>query len=168
MGQHFDNTKMIGKRPVEWQVSDWFNSEPISLKSLRGGVIMVRWWTGPHCQFCIASSTALNEFYNEFDKLGLTIIGFYHHKSLEPINKGKVENNIETLGFKFPVAIDYDWKTLRSWWLQGGPREFTSVTFLIDRKGLVRFVHPGGKYEKNDNSYKLIRSLIKSLLDEKV
>ena len=134
-----------------------------------GDVVLVRWWTGPHCQLCITSSSVLNEFHNEFGKMGLKIIGFYHHKSLESLNKEKVLNNIENLRFKFPVAIDHGWKTLRTWWLEsGGVREFTSVTFILDRKGVIRYIHPGGKYEKDDDSYNLMRSMIKSLLDEKV
>ena len=133
-----------------------------------GDVVIVRWWTGPHCQLCIASSSVLNEFHNEFGESGLKVVGFYHHKSHDPVNKEKIKLNVQSLGFQFPVAIDHKWQTLQSWWLNGGSRRFTSVTFLLDRNGVVRHVHPGGEYIKGDDAYKKIRGMIKILLGEKI
>jgi hypothetical protein len=46
------------------------------------------------------------------------------------------------------IAIDLDWKTLRAYWLDGAKREYTSVSFLIDRKGTIRYIHPGGLPKK--------------------
>ncbi len=167
-GQRYDDSLPLGDRPSEWQVTDWFNSKPLKLKELKGDVVLVRWWTGPHCRFCIASSHALNEFHQEFSKDGLQIVGFYHHKSKEPLSKEKVALNVESLGFVFPVAIDYEWLTLTDWWLEGGIRRFTSVTFLIDRNGVVRHIHPGGEYVKGDEAYEQMRIMIRTLLKEKV
>lgn len=167
-GQRYDDSLPLGDRPPEWRVSDWFNSKPLKLKELRGDVVLVRWWTGPHCRFCIASSHTLNEFHDEFDKEGLRIVAFYHHKSQEPLSKEKVALNIESLGFRFPVAIDHKWRTLTDWWFDGGVRHFTSVTFLLDRKGVIRHIHPGGQYVKGDESYQQMRSMIQTLLKEKV
>jgi hypothetical protein len=49
-------------------------------------------------------------------------------------------------------AIELHWQTLESWWLAGHDRAFTSVSFLIDRHGVIRHIHPGGKYVKGDGS----------------
>ena len=76
--------------------------------------------------------------------------------------------NIESLDFVFPVAIDHEWRTLTDWWLDGGIRRFTSVTFLIDRNGVVRHIHPGGEYVKGDEAYEQMRRMIRTLLKEKV
>ena len=32
------------------------------------------------------------------------------------------------------------------WWLTGPDRPATSVTFLLDRSGVIRFIHPGMEY----------------------
>jgi len=156
--------KLIGTRLPEWQVTDWINSPPLKLKELRGKVVLVRWWTAPDCPYCRATAPALNEFYERYHGQGLEVIGFYHHKSDEPLQVEAVKKYSGNFGFKFPVAVDADWKTLHRWWLDGGPREFTSVSFLIDRQGVLRHIHPGGEYVRGDKDYAAMKAEIEKLL----
>ena len=156
--------KPIGTKPPEWQVEHWLNSEPVSLQDLRGKVVLVRWWTAPGCPYCKATAPALNEFYREYRKRGLEVIGFYHHKSDEPLRVEEVKKYARQFGFKFPVAIDPEWRTLKRWWLDTGDRDFTSVSFLLDRKGVIRFVHPGGQYVKGEKAYAELKAKIEELL----
>ncbi len=37
---------------------------------------------------------------------------------------------------------------LRRWWLDGGRRRATSVSFLIDKRGVIRYIHPGPAYHR--------------------
>lgn len=69
-------------------------------------------------------------------------------------------------GFTFPVAVDVNWSTLERWWLRGHQRSFTSVSFLLDREGKIRGVHPGGRLSESEASYVAIRRGIERLLDE--
>src|SRR5438034_642643 len=42
--------------------------------------------------------------------------------------------------------------TLDRYWLDGNPeRNWTSVSFLIDRDGVIRWVHGGGEYHPSDD-----------------
>jgi hypothetical protein len=43
---------------------------------------------------------------------------------------------------------------------------WTSVTFLLDKKGVVRHVHPGGQYVKGDTAHQKLTSMIEQLLKE--
>ncbi len=70
-------------------------------------------------------------------------------------------------GFKFPVAVDPEMQTLKQWWLDGDRRKWTSVSFLLDRKGVVRHIHPGGMYVKGDADYEAMKAKIVELLAEK-
>jgi peroxiredoxin len=158
---------LIGTRPPEWQVTNWFNGSSVKLEDLRGKVVLVRWWTAPACPYCRATAPALNEFYRTYHDQGLEVIGFYHHKSDEPLKVETVRKYADNFGFKFPVAIDTDWKTLHQWWLDGQPRDFTSVSFLIDRQGVIRHIHPGGEYVKGDEAYADMKAAIEKLLGEK-
>jgi len=46
--QHDDSlTGVIDQPAPPWQVSQWFNSPPLSLEQLRGKVVLVRWFMGP-------------------------------------------------------------------------------------------------------------------------
>ena len=159
--------KLIGTRPPEWQATNWLHSTPLQLKDLRGKVLLIRWWTAPDCPYCKATAPSLNGFYETYHSRGLEIIGFYHHKSSEPLEVDAVKNFSEDFGFKFPVAIDSDWKTLHWWWLDAHPRAWTSVTFLLDRKGVIRHIHPGGQYVKGDKDYAAMKAKIEELLAEK-
>src|SRR5438105_5046912 len=49
-------------------------------------------------------------------------------------------------GFTFPVGLDEHWRTIDSWWLDSGERAATSATLLVDRRGIIRWVHPGPEY----------------------
>ena len=159
--------KPIGTKPPEWQAEHWLNSEPVSLRDLRGKVVLVRWWTAAGCPYCKATAPALNDFYRQYHKRGLEVIGFYHRKSDGPLRVEDVKKYAGQFGFKFPVAIDPEWRTLKRWWLDTGDRDFTSVSFLIDRRGVIRFVHPGGQYVKGEKAYAELKAKIEGLLAEK-
>ena len=163
-----DDKTILNTHPSEWSVSDWLNSKPLTLHELQGQVVLVRWWTGPTCPYCINSSAALNEFHETYKNDGLQVIGFYHHKSRMPFDQNTVNKYAESLMFKFPVAVDHDWKTLTTWWLKDDRRKWTSVSFLLDRKGFVRYIHPGGQYVKGDGEYKKLQQEIEKLLKEKL
>lgn len=159
--------ELIGTRAPEWNVTNWINSTPLSLQNLRGKVVLVRWWTAPDCPYCRATAPALNEFHEKYSARGLQVIGFYHHKGSEPLRVEDVKKYSSGFGFKFPVAIDPHWKTLHRWWLDHGEQNWTSVSFLIDRKGVIRHIHPGGEYVKGDADYELMQKKVEELLLEK-
>jgi len=57
----------------------------------------------------------------------------------------KLEAATKEKVFTFPVALDADWAALKRWWLNQ-ERDWTSVSFLLDRQGIIRYVHPGGEF----------------------
>ena len=79
------------------------------------------------------------------------MIGFYHPKSEGSVNRSEVARLAKDLGMDFPVAIDAEWKTLNRYLLDEFPdAPFTSVSFLIDREGIIRYIHPGGTITAQD------------------
>jgi peroxiredoxin len=157
----------VGQKAVEWQFKDWMQSEPLTLRGLEGKVVLVRWWTAPGCPFCAATAPALNEFHQRYKDRGLVVIGAYHHKARTALDLAQVRRSVKELGFAFPVAVDRDWQTLKRWWLDGRKRAWTSVSFLIDRRGVIRHVHPGGQYVRGDKAYAALQARIEELLQER-
>src|SRR3989442_1115844 len=104
-----EGRELVGTKPSEWIVTHWINSKPLTMASLRGKVVLVRWWTGPGCPYCEASAPALNEFWKKYRDRGLVIVGMYHHKSDSPLTRRQVKRQANKFGFEFPVAIDADW-----------------------------------------------------------
>jgi thiol-disulfide isomerase/thioredoxin len=157
---------LIGRRFESWDVGEWINSKSLTLDSLRGKVVLIRWWTAPGCPFCEASIPALNDFARRYRDRGLVVLGFYHHKSSAPLTPVHVKEQIRKLNLEFPVAIDRDWSTLRRWWLDKHERGWTSVSILLDRNGIVRYIHPGGAYFKGEIGYETLEKQIEESLAE--
>jgi peroxiredoxin len=159
--------ELLGQPASEWEVTHWIHSPPLRLADLRGKVVLVRWWTAPDCPFCSASAPTLNDLDRRFRDRGLVVVGFYHHKDDAPLDPAAVERYAKRFGFRFPLAIDADWKTLRRWWLDSGDREWTSVSFLIDARGIVRSIHPGGQYAPGEPAARALEDKIVELLHER-
>jgi peroxiredoxin len=145
----------IGVAAPPFQFDAWLNSKPLTLEDLKGKVVLVRWFTDT-CPFCASSAPALRALHEEYANSGLTVIGVYHPKDGrdDPLDVQRVKNVVEARDFKFPVAIDWQWRTgtLKNWWLTVPKRPATSVTFLLDKAGVIQFVHPGMEYHDNNGS----------------
>jgi len=159
-----DGSDIIGTRAPGWDVPEWIGSPPIAWASLRGKVVLVRWFMSTDCPYCTASAPALNALREEFGGRGLQVIGMYHHKNPEPLDLEKVRGWVNDFKFKFPVAVDRDWTTLNKWWLGGRQRPFTSVSILVDGTGTIRHVHPGGTLALGSPDYAALRSKVEQLL----
>jgi len=162
-----DGAELIGTPAPPWEASDWIGSPPLTLESLRGKVVLVRWFMSTDCPYCTASAPALRQLDAEYRDRGLVVIGMYHHKNPEPLDIEKVRGWTNDFGFKFPVAVDRDWRTLNRWWLNAGRRDFTSVSFLIDRRGTIRHIHPGGTMAPGAPDFAAMRTKVEELLRER-
>ncbi len=156
--------ELIGTAAPGWDLTEWIGSPPLGWPSLRGKVLLVRWFTDTDCPYCGATAPALNQLHRDYASRGLVVVGMYHHKRPDPLDLGKVRAWIRDYGFKFPVAIDRDWRTLKRWWLAAGKRDFTSVSFLVDRGGFIRRIHPGGTLAPGSTDFVAMRSTIEELL----
>jgi peroxiredoxin len=159
--------QLIGTPAPEWNNQQWINSPPLRISDLKGKVILVRFFMDSSCPFCQASAPYLNEFFNTYKNKGLIVIGMYTPKP-SPMNVPieDVRKYVKDYDFEFPVALDNDWATLNKFWLDRVPdADFTSVSFLIDKKGIIRYIHKGGQYDRED--VKIIRNKIEELLNTK-
>jgi peroxiredoxin len=167
--KHTDGTALIGVAPPEWQVERWINSAPLTLRELRGSVVLVRWWTAG-CPFCSATAPALRAFHRTHGERGLKVVGMYHHKEDTPFEPSVYEETAKKYGFTFPIAFDPDWRTFESWMRDANGKPvttgWTSVTFVLDKRGVVRHFHPGGQYVDGDAAHAKLTAAIERLLAE--
>ncbi len=157
----------LGVTPPPFEFEQWLNSKPLSLENLRGSVVLLRWWTDT-CPLCASTAPALRKLHDQYSSRGLKVIAVYHPKEgLEkPLDLERVQRAVEARQFSFPVAIDWKWRTLRTWWLSTSPikrtrpgsdvprpwRPATSVTLMLDKNGVIRHVHPGMEYHDGPSS----------------
>jgi peroxiredoxin len=159
-------SNLVGNAVPDWENDRWINSNALSLSDLKGKVVLLRFFMDSTCPLCRTSAPYLNELFTDYKNKGVVIIGMYTPKpEPNPTDTATVERYVREYGFKFPVAIDDEWKTLRKLWLDRVPNaDFTSVSFLIDKKGILRFIHPGGAYSAAD--VKSMRKMMEQLLQE--
>lgn len=125
---------------------EWLNTEPLTVENLRGKVVLVRFWTDT-CPFCEASAPGLSRLHERYGSEGLVVVGMFHPKPRGSLrDMGAIAARAETLGMDFPIASDNHWDTLERWWLSTGEHAATSVSFLIDGQGTIRWIHPGPEF----------------------
>jgi peroxiredoxin len=144
-----EGEELIGTPAPEFEVTHWVQSEPLTLSGLHGSAVLVRFWTDT-CSSCAASAPVLAALHERYARDGLVVIGIYHPKPPREVDPALVERTAQHLGMDFPIGLDPQWKTLKRYWLGGAERPWTSASFLIDRRGIIRFVHPGGSYSPEE------------------
>lgn len=140
--------ELLDTRAPDWSFTRWVGP-PLSLAELRGKVVLVRWWTGG-CHFCASTLPELDALRRRHADDGLVVIGVFHPKPPREVSDRHILAVAKRLGFGGPIAVDREWATLDRYWLAGHPeRAWTSVSFLIDRDGVIRWVHGGGEYHRS-------------------
>lgn len=129
----------------ELQVSQWFNSPPLTLAALCGRVVVLEVFQ-MLCPGCVSHALpqAL-EIAQTFAREQVAVIGlhsvFEHHAAMTPTS---LEAFLHEYRIGFPVAVDAVVAgspipaTMQAYAMQGTP-----TTLLIDREGRLRFQHFG-------------------------
>jgi len=138
----------IGVAAPDLKLKYWLNSPPLEINELRGKVVLIRWWTDT-CDLCAATAPALRKLQNEYGSQGFQVIGIFHPKPAGDWSVSRVQRAAARFQFSFPVALDGDWSALKRWWLNGAERSATSVSFVVDKHGVIRYVHPGGEFHES-------------------
>jgi cytochrome c biogenesis protein CcdA/thiol-disulfide isomerase/thioredoxin len=130
----------------------WFNSAPLTLKQLRGKVVLVDFWTYS-CINCLRTLPQLEAWDARYRSKGLVIVGVHTPEFAFEHKASNVAAAIKRLGVKYPVVQDNDYGTWNAYSNQYWPAEY-----MIDKNGHVRHAHFGeGEYDKTE---KLIRRLL--------
>lgn len=178
---------LVGLPAAPFEVDGWIvDGEPaapdaVTLADLAGHVVVVRFWTDT-CPYCRATAPALVELDRDFGPRGVVVIGLHHPKPRpDPeaaIDLGAESRRIAAIarqwGLRIPIGLDRGWRTVDAWWLSHRERAATSATFVLDRRGIIRWIHPGPEYHPggpDDHAqcradYAQLRATITALLDE--
>jgi cytochrome c biogenesis protein CcdA/thiol-disulfide isomerase/thioredoxin len=142
----------FGTAPDFRGISDWFNSEPLSLRGLRGKVVLVDFWTYS-CINCLRTLPHLKSWWKDYRDKGLVIVGVHTPEFAFEAVPANVRAATKQLGVGWPVALDPQYETWNAYKNQYWPAEY-----LIDRQGHIRNQHFGeGEYDRTE---RLIRELL--------
>lgn len=123
----------------------WLNSDPLSISSLKGKVVLVDFWTYT-CINCIRTLPALTSWHTKYKDKGLVIVGIHTPEFAFERSKANVENALKMYGITYPVLQDNDYEN----WNAYGNR-YWPAKYLIDASGHIRYTHFGeGAYEETE------------------
>jgi len=144
------------KAPAAPEISSgiWINSEPLTLKSLHGRVVLIEFWTFA-CYNCRNTLPALKKWDAQYRDKGLTIIGVHTPELDFERDIDQLRREVAGLGIKYPVVTDQDYSTWKAYDVEAWP-----TLFVLDKQGRVRWTHVGEGY------YDQTEEVIKKLLAE--
>ena len=124
---------------------EWINSEPLTLASLRGQVVLIDFWTYT-CVNCIRTLPFLREWHERYSDEGLVIVGVHTPEfEFEKIYDNVVQATKDE-GVAWPVVQDNEFSVWRSY-----SNRYWPAKYLIDQTGEVRYTHFGeGKYAETE------------------
>jgi RNA polymerase sigma factor (sigma-70 family) len=113
--------------------TEWLQSEPLTLASLRGQVVVVHFWTFG-CINCIHNYPAYKGWQEQYAGKGVTIIGIHTPEFEREADVKQVLAKAKTNGLKFPIAVDNNGQNWKNWRNQYWPS-----IYLTDKQGKVRY-----------------------------
>jgi len=133
-------------------LTNWINSQPLTLKRLRGKVVLVDFWTYS-CINCVRTLPYLEKWYQTYAADGLVILGIETPEFAFEHIPSNVEQAVKLHGLTYPVASDNNLDTWNAFQNQYWPADY-----LIDKNGYVRRTTFGeGDYA---NTEKAIQELL--------
>jgi thiol-disulfide isomerase/thioredoxin len=127
----------------------WINGAPMTLKSLRGKVVVLDFWA-LDCEPCIVAMPHIVELQNKYAASGLVVIGVHTPRADYEKDPVKLREAMKKMGITFPVLVDNKAQIFRDYLCDLWPSQF-----VIDRNGIVRYSHGGvGRYEDMEEAVK--------------
>jgi thiol-disulfide isomerase/thioredoxin len=128
-------------------ISAWLNSQPLTVESLRGKVVLVQFWTYS-CINCLRTLPYVTKWYEQYKDKGLVVVGVHTPEFAFEKERANVETAIKRLGIHYPVSQDNQYRTWRAFGNQYWP-----AAYLIDRSGTIVATQFGeGGYQQMENA----------------
>jgi len=125
------------------------DGKPVSLAQFKGDVVMINFWAS-WCGPCRQEMPLLDNIYKQYKDMGFTLLGV----NVEP-HARNADAWLKQTPVSYPILFDPKSQVSQLYQVQAMP-----TTVIIDRKGIVRFVH-NGYLPGDENQYmNSIRALI--------
>jgi len=135
----------LGAAPELRGITDWINSEPLSLEQLRGSVVLVHFWTFG-CINCQNVQPYVKAWYARYHDQGFAVIGVHTPELSFERDIANVRAAVASKGVTFPVAFDPKFATWNAY-----RNSYWPAFYFVDKSGHVRYVHFGeGEYERSE------------------
>jgi thiol-disulfide isomerase/thioredoxin len=125
----------------------WLNSAPLSLRQLRGKVVLVDFWDYT-CVNCIRTLPYVQAWHQRYQDKGLVVVGVHTPEFTFAQYESNVERGIREHGLTYAIVLDSN----RELW-QAFANRCWPTRYLLDAEGYLRFVHFGeGAYIETEQA----------------
>jgi peroxiredoxin len=124
--------------------------KPLALADFRGQIVLLNFWAS-WCGPCRQEMPILEQLNRQYHGKGVTLLGV----NVEPDSAAAVAW-LKATPVTFPILFDTDSKVSKLYEVAGMPN-----TVIIDRKGLVRYIHRGYAAGAENDYLNQIRALIR-------
>lgn len=121
----------------EFQPGGWLNSPPLSVKALRGQVLLVEFWDFT-CINCLRALPYLREWWRRYQDAGLVIVGIHSPEFEFAKDANEVRGAVEELGLAFPILLDNELHNWHAW-----ANRYWPARYLVDKDGCISYFHFG-------------------------
>ena len=126
-------------------INQWLNSEPLSMKQLRGKVVLVDFWTYD-CINCINTLSHVVQWHDKYKDKGLVVVGVHTPEYAFERKTENVRTALKRFGIRYPVAQDNRYETWNAY-----NNRYWPAFYLVNKKGQVVYTHFGeGQYEQTE------------------
>ncbi len=140
----------LGPAPELTGITAWINSDPLTLASLRGKVVLVHFWTFG-CINCIHVQPYVKAWYDRYAADGFVVVGVHTPELSFERDIGNVRDAVAKDDVRFPVAFDpayATWNAYRNQLLAGvllrrQERPHPAHALRRGRLRRIRAGHPG-------------------------
>lgn len=163
LGEPFDISKLKRIYPMAPEfvaVEDWLNSEPLTLKELRGKVVLVHFYAF-QCHNCHANFEIYRRWHDELREKGVVVVGIQTPETSQERDPAAVKSAATERKLEFPIMVDVASKNWDAW----GNTMWPTV-YVVDKNGYLRQWWQGELNWKGATGDKTIEQVVEQLLAE--
>ena len=140
-------------------VQNWINSEPITLKSLRGKIVLVHFYAF-QCHNCHANFDHYRKWHEKYGD-DVVVLGIQTPETPAERQTDAVQQAARDRNLKFPILVDLDSDNWKSW-----ANTMWPTVYVIDRNGYLRHWWQGELNWQGATADQTIEKLIADLKQE--
>ena len=135
-------------------LTNWINSDPLTLEGLKGKVVLIDFWTFG-CINCQRTRPYVNSWYEKYKDQWLVVLGLHAPEFAYEKKYENVKSAVEKYAIQYPVALDQDFSTWKAY-----ENQYWPALYFIGRDGQLYHMHFGeGDYEKSEEVIRYLLSI---------
>lgn len=163
IGEIFDTQnlrRIFPMAPELIAVENWHNSQPLTLKSLRGKVVLVHFYAF-QCHNCQANFDIYKRWHEKLAEKGVVVLGIQTPETKTERDPAAVCKAANDNGLKFPILVDLDSANWKAW----GNTMWPTV-YVVDKQGYIRHWWQGELNWQGATGDKTIEQIVDAALAE--